>query len=47
MKRLLTKVEWIFDYYIAYLLYNPRKFDRYHDYMKQKWGEKYTKTYEP
>ena len=41
MKKFLKKLDWIFDYYIAYFLYNPNKLHRYHDYMTSKWGDKY------
>ncbi len=40
MKKLsifLKSLEWKFDYYIAYFLYNPKKVDRYHSYMKNKY----------
>ena len=39
MKKLLKKIEWCFDYYIAWMMYNPNKQDRYIDYMEQKWGK--------
>lgn len=35
--RFTEKLEWIFDYYIAYLLYNPRNIDRYHKYLTERW----------
>ena len=44
MKKIAEKLEWIFDYYIAYFLYNPNKIDRYHNYLNDKWDfgtEKY------
>lgn len=41
MKKLLQKIDWIIDYYFIYFLYNTNKIDRYHDYMKNKWKEKY------
>ena len=47
MKRFIKRIEWIFDYYVAYILYSPMKFHRYHEYMISKWGEKYKKTLEP
>ena len=37
MIKFKIKLEWIFDYYIAYFLYNPKKIDRYFQYMDQKW----------
>lgn len=46
MKKFLSQLAWVFDYYFAYFLYNPRKRDRYHRYMKHKYGKKYsTGTY--
>ena len=41
MKKFLTRLDWIFDFYFAYFLYGPTKVHRYHKYMKDKWGEKY------
>jgi hypothetical protein len=38
----LIGIDWIFDYYIAYFTYKTDKLDRYHNYMIQKWGKKYT-----
>ena len=32
----MKMLEWIFDYYIVYFLYNPHKIDRYHDYLRDK-----------
>lgn len=43
MKKILDKIEWIFDYYFAWITYNGYKFDKYHEYMVKRWGEKYTK----
>lgn len=42
MKKLLSKIHWIYDYYILYFMYNERKLDRYYTYMKQKWGKEWT-----
>ena len=39
MLKLLNKLDWIYDYYILYFMYNDKKLDRYHSYMKQKWGQ--------
>ncbi len=36
----MKKLEWIFDYYIAYFLYNPNKIDRYYKYLRNKWDFK-------
>lgn len=40
MGKLLKKLDWYFDYYIAYMLYNGNKRDRYYEYMENKWGKK-------
>lgn len=40
MKKLLKKIEFWFDYYIAYFLYNGNKRGDYETYMKKKWGGK-------
>lgn len=47
MKKLLTEIEWIFDFYFAFMLYNDRKFHRYNRYMLEKWGKRYRKTRSP
>jgi hypothetical protein len=39
MKKLLKKIEWWFDYYFAWMMYNSKKQDRYIDYMEKKWGK--------
>lgn len=31
-------MEWLFDFYIAPMLYNGRKFHRYTEYMDKKYG---------
>ncbi len=40
MKRLLKKIEWLFDYYFAWMLYNGNKHHRYIEYMENKWKNK-------
>jgi hypothetical protein len=40
MKRILKKIEWWFDYYIAWMFYNGNKTHRYFEYMDKKWGNK-------
>lgn len=40
MIKLLKKLEWWFDYYIAYMLYSDRKKDRYIKYLKSKYDKK-------
>jgi len=37
MKKILKKLDWIYDYYILYFMYNEKKLDRYFEYMKKKW----------
>ena len=37
---MLRKLEWIFDYYFAWMFYNGMKQDRYVQYMRNKWSEK-------
>lgn len=37
MKSFFKKIDYLFDYYVAYLLYSPRKSARYNEYMKRKW----------
>lgn len=39
MKKIFKHIEFIFDYYIAYFLYNGNKIHRYEQYMKNKYGE--------
>ena len=38
MKKLLKKLEWWFDIYIAYFLYNDRKKHHYYNYINQKYN---------
>lgn len=40
MSKIFKKLEWWFDYYIAYFLYNGNKHDQYIEYMEKKWGHK-------
>lgn len=40
MKTVFKKLEWYFDYYIAWMMYNGNKRYKYIDYMEQKWGNK-------
>jgi len=50
IKRILKKIkeiEWIFDFHIAYHLYNANKSKGYHQYMKDKWGKRYMDTNPP
>ena len=40
MKKILKKLEWWWDYYFAWMLYNGKKKNKYIDYMEKKWGNK-------
>jgi hypothetical protein len=42
MKKFFKELEWRWDYYFLYFLFNPNKVHRYHEYMTKKWGERYT-----
>jgi hypothetical protein len=37
----MKRIAWIIDYYFLYFMYNPRKIDRYHQRMINKYGDKY------
>jgi len=37
MKKLFKKLDWWFDYYIVWMLYNGNKIHHYNEYMKNKW----------
>lgn len=39
MMKIFKRIEFIFDYYIAYFLYNGNKRYRYEQYMKNKYGK--------
>jgi len=41
MKKLLKKLDWIFDYYVGFFMTNGNKVEQYHEFMKNKWGDKY------
>ena len=38
IKKIIKKIEWFFDIYFIWMLYNPRKYDRYIRYIEKKWG---------
>jgi hypothetical protein len=46
MKKIFKWVEWKFDFYFTYFLYNPNKRFRYHRYMIKKWGDRYISLFE-
>ena len=39
MKKIFKKLDWWFDYYFAWMLYNGNKTHRYIEYMEKKWGK--------
>ena len=39
IKNILKKIEWFFDIYFIWMLYNPRNYDRYVEYITKKWGK--------
>lgn len=39
IKNFLKKIEWFFDIYFIWMLYNPRNYDRYVEYITKKWGK--------
>ena len=41
MKKFLFNLRWFFDFYVIYFTYNPGKIKRYHEYMTNKYGNKY------
>jgi hypothetical protein len=47
MKRLITNLEWFFDYYFAYLTFNGNKRNDYDVYMTKKWGQRFTSRIKP
>ena len=38
LNRIIKKLDWIWDYYFVYFLYNENKLDRYYEYMNKKWN---------
>jgi len=38
MQKIIKKLDWIWDYYFVYFLYNAKKLDRYYEYMNKKWN---------
>lgn len=42
MKKLIKEIEWWVDYHLMIFLYNPHKVHRYHKWMTDKWGKRYT-----
>ena len=39
LKRVTKKIDWFFDIYVVYFLYNTKKLDRYYAYLRKKWGD--------
>lgn len=42
LKQFFTEIDWGWDYYFGFLMFNGNKAHRYHRYMKRKWGDRYT-----
>ena len=40
MKKYLKRIEFWFDLYFVYFLYNGNKIGKYYEYMEKKWGNK-------
>lgn len=40
INKVFKKLDWWFDYYFAWMLYNGNKTHRYIEYMENKWGKK-------
>lgn len=40
MNKIFKKLDWWFDYYIAYFLYNGNKREKYNEYIKKKWSDR-------
>ena len=38
IKKIIKKIEWFFDIYFVWMLYNPRNYGRYVEYITKKWG---------
>jgi hypothetical protein len=47
MKKFLKKVEYIWDIYFVYFLYNGNKTQRYYAYLRKKYPEMFTGTNVP
>lgn len=39
IKKGLKKIEWFIDIYFFWILYSPRKYDKYNEYIGKKWGK--------
>jgi len=37
IKRFFKKIDWYIDIYFIWMLYNPKKYDQYIDYLERKW----------
>jgi len=42
--KLIEKLIWIFDHYVAYFLTNGNKRRRYHEQMKRKYPDRYRES---
>lgn len=38
LKKVTKKIEFWWDIYFVYFLYNDKKLDRYYAYIRKKWG---------
>ena len=38
LKRVIKKIDFWWDIYFVYFLYNDKKLDRYYAYLRKKWG---------
>lgn len=36
--KILKKLDWIWDYYFVYFLYDGNKIHRYYEYINKKWN---------
>jgi hypothetical protein len=39
ISKILNKLDWWFDYYFVWMLYNGNKTHLYIEYMEKKWGK--------
>ena len=44
MTKFKRKIEWVWDYYFVYLLYNGNKQMEYFNYMCDKYGEEWCES---
>ena len=39
MKKFFKQLEFLFDLYFVYFLYNGKRISKYYEYMNKKWGD--------